>query len=175
MAAPPHSERAFPSREGVDEALLRYANTCDVCCRGRRPSRSSLCTSSPFANALPHLFDERAIERAAAGSEASAQSDLAEQGTGLAQRSPQRLRLVSSATAVTRRRLLLPGTGPRHQLRGGLRAWAVEHAAAIREHPRARVRSCHRRAAARYRDRGDRRLAARGRLAHARGGPRPEC
>ena len=96
------SER-FPRGESVDEALLRYANTLR-----RLLSRTEMVTllvvhgfalrhiaaaattsssqsfHSSFANALPYLFDECAIERAAAGLEASAQSDLAEHPRGAA-------------------------------------------------------------------------------------------
>jgi broad specificity phosphatase PhoE len=86
----------FPRGESVDEALLRYVNALR-----RLLSRTEAVTllfvhefalrriaqaaTTPatlararFANALPYLFDERAIERAATILEESAQSDLAE-------------------------------------------------------------------------------------------------
>jgi broad specificity phosphatase PhoE len=88
------SER-FPRGESVDEALLRYANTLrgllsrtetvtllvihEFALRGIAAAASTSSPPSsqpPFANALPYLFDARAIERAAAGLEASAESDL---------------------------------------------------------------------------------------------------
>jgi broad specificity phosphatase PhoE len=88
----------FPRGESVDEALLRYANAVR-----RLLSRTEAVTlvvvhefalghiaaaattpatlpDASFANALSYLFDERAIERAAAGLEESAQSDLTAHG-----------------------------------------------------------------------------------------------
>ena len=89
------SER-FPRGESVDQALLRYADAL----RGllsrtetvtllvlhefalRRIAAAATTFRSPsypppVANALPYLFDQRAVERAATGLEASAQADLA--------------------------------------------------------------------------------------------------
>jgi broad specificity phosphatase PhoE len=97
------SER-FPRGESIDEALLRYANALRRLLSrtemvtllvvhefALRHIAAAATTSSAsqsfrpsFANALPYLFDECAIERAAAGLEASAQSDLAERPRGAA-------------------------------------------------------------------------------------------
>lgn len=89
------SER-LPRGESVDEALLRYADALRRLLSRteavtllvfhefalRRIAVAATIPSSLshacFGNALPYLFDEPAIERAAAGLEASAQSDLVE-------------------------------------------------------------------------------------------------
>ena len=65
------------------------------------------------------------------------------------------------ADHVVAGRRLLPGRGARDHAAGVLRAGARERAAAVREHPRARVRPRARRAPPRSQDRGDRPLAAR--------------
>jgi broad specificity phosphatase PhoE len=88
----------FPRGESVDEALLRYSSALR-----RLLSRTESVTllvvhefalrrivvaaTTPssafhtrFANALPYLFDEHAIERAAAGLKESAKSDLPARG-----------------------------------------------------------------------------------------------
>jgi probable phosphoglycerate mutase len=91
------SER-FPRGESLDDALIRYPNAL------RRPlSRAEPITllvihefalrhiaeaatvsgSLPEGNALPYLFDERAIEQAAAGLEKLAQADLAQHGAAV--------------------------------------------------------------------------------------------
>jgi broad specificity phosphatase PhoE len=96
------SER-LPRGESVDEALLRYANALRRLLSRTEPvtllvvhelavrhiAEAATTSSSPssqasIANALPYLFDERAIERAAADLEESSQSDLAEHGRGAA-------------------------------------------------------------------------------------------
>lgn len=107
------SER-FPHGESVDEALLRCANALrrllsrtetvavlvvhEFALRhiaAAATTSSSVSSRSPFANALPYLFDERAIERAAVGLEASAESDLAEPGARLARTSAKTRRVCS--------------------------------------------------------------------------------
>jgi broad specificity phosphatase PhoE len=85
----------FPRGESVDEALLRYANALRCLLSRAEPitllvihefalrriaEAATTSSSLPEGNALPYLFDERAIERAAAGLEKLAQSDLAEHG-----------------------------------------------------------------------------------------------
>jgi broad specificity phosphatase PhoE len=88
----------FPRGESLDEALLRYADalrrllsrtesvTLLVIHEFALRRISAAVMSRPpvshasFGNALPFLFDERAIERAAAGLERSAKTDLAEPG-----------------------------------------------------------------------------------------------
>lgn len=89
------SER-FPHGESVDEALLRYANALRRLLSRTETftllvvhefalrhiseaanTRTSLSTDPPVANALPYLFDQRAIGRAASGLEAAAKSDRA--------------------------------------------------------------------------------------------------
>jgi broad specificity phosphatase PhoE len=94
------SER-LPRGESVDEALLRYANALRRLLSRTEPvtllvihelalrhiAAAATTSSSPssqvsIANALPYLFDERAIERAAADLEESSHSDLAEHGRG---------------------------------------------------------------------------------------------
>lgn len=87
----------FPSGESMDEALLRYASALR-----RLLSRTETITllvihefalrhideaattsrSLPDGHALPYLFDERAIEQAAAGLKMLARSDLARHGGG---------------------------------------------------------------------------------------------
>jgi broad specificity phosphatase PhoE len=93
------SER-LPRGESVDEALLRYANALRRLLSRTEPvtllvvhefalrhiaaaatTSSSLSSFPAFANGFPYLFDERAIERAAAGLEAWARSDLAERAS----------------------------------------------------------------------------------------------
>jgi broad specificity phosphatase PhoE len=88
----------FPRGESVDEALLRYANALR-CLLSRTEAVTlvvvhefalrhiaaaattpAILADASFANALSYLFDERAIERAAAGLEESAQSDLTAHG-----------------------------------------------------------------------------------------------
>jgi broad specificity phosphatase PhoE len=88
------SER-FPHGESVDEALLRYANALRRLLSRRETvtllvihefalhhiaaaatTSSSRSFHPSFPNALPYLFGERAIERAADGLEASARSDM---------------------------------------------------------------------------------------------------
>jgi hypothetical protein len=83
----------------VDDALLWYANALqrllsrtetvtlvvvhEFALRqiaAAAATRSSLTPQPPFANAVPYLFGERAVERAAAGLEALARSDLAVHG-----------------------------------------------------------------------------------------------
>ena len=92
------SER-LPHAESVEGALLRYADALrrllsrtetvtllgvhefalrQIAEAGTTPSSPS--SRVPIANGLPYLFDEHAIERAAAGLEASAQFDLAKRG-----------------------------------------------------------------------------------------------
>jgi broad specificity phosphatase PhoE len=88
----------FPRGESVDEALLRYANALrrllsrteavtllvvhEFALRHIATAATTPATlpDARFANALSYLFDEPAIERAAAGLEKSAQSDLAAHG-----------------------------------------------------------------------------------------------
>jgi broad specificity phosphatase PhoE len=86
----------FPHGESVDDALLRYASALRRLLSRtetvtllvihefalRRISeaaktRTSSSPEPPVANALPYLFDQRAIERAARGLEAAAKSDPA--------------------------------------------------------------------------------------------------
>jgi broad specificity phosphatase PhoE len=90
------SER-FPRGESVEDALLRYANALrrllsrtetvtllvvhELALRqiaAAATTSSSLSAQPSFANALPYLFDQRAIERAIVGLEGPAQSDRAE-------------------------------------------------------------------------------------------------
>lgn len=84
----------LPSGESVDEALLRYANALRRLLSRtesvtllvihefalRRIAEAATTPSSlpraGFANAVAYLFDERAVERAAAGLRESARSDL---------------------------------------------------------------------------------------------------
>jgi broad specificity phosphatase PhoE len=88
----------FPRGESLDEALLRYADGLrrllartesvtllvlhEFALRriAVAATTSSSVSQASFGNALPFLFDERAIGRAAAGLEESAKSDLAERG-----------------------------------------------------------------------------------------------
>jgi broad specificity phosphatase PhoE len=96
------SER-LPRGESVDEAQLRYANALRRLLSRAEPvtllvvheialrhiASAATTSSSPFsqasvANAIPYLFDEHAVERAAADLEESVQSDLAEYGRGAA-------------------------------------------------------------------------------------------
>jgi broad specificity phosphatase PhoE len=88
----------FPRGESVDEALLRYATALrrlssrteavtllvvhEFALRHIATAATTPATLSRarFANALSYLFDERAIERAAAGLEECVQSDLTAHG-----------------------------------------------------------------------------------------------
>jgi broad specificity phosphatase PhoE len=109
------SER-FPHGESVNEALLRYANALrrlvlrpesgtllvvhEFALRriaAAATTSSSLSSSPPFANALPYLFDEGAIQRAAFGLEASVRSGPTEHGSAhVSTRVPGRRRIQRS-------------------------------------------------------------------------------